>query len=165
MRREEFSDLKNYIYGSTAAIITDISLIVGMGSAGTSKGPILCGLLTIALADNISDSLSIQMYQEADGVVKRLSWQTTALNFLARVLVCLSFAAVVLIFSVAHAIPVAVVWGILLVVLLSYWGTARARMDNRSRALQIGKYLLIAVAVMVASRYVGILIAAHFPPT
>ena len=35
MSKVEFTDLRNYIFGSTAAIITDISLIVGLGSAGT----------------------------------------------------------------------------------------------------------------------------------
>ncbi|HVP22219.1 MAG TPA: hypothetical protein VMS73_10205, partial [Anaerolineaceae bacterium] len=47
--RAELANLKNYIFGSSAAIITDASLIVGLGSAQASKGAILGGLLTIAL--------------------------------------------------------------------------------------------------------------------
>ena len=53
----QFTKLENYILGSSAAIITNASLVVGLGSARAGKGPILSGLLTIALADNISDSL------------------------------------------------------------------------------------------------------------
>jgi hypothetical protein len=161
MPKVEFGDLKNYIFGSTAAIITDISLIVGLGSAGTGKAPILGSLFTIALADNISDSLSIHMYKEAEGVGMRLSWQATVLNFLARLLVSLSFVAIVLVFSVAHAIPVAMVWGILLVVILSYWITLSVKLHNKT--LEVGKHLLVALIMIVLSRYVGLLIAAHFP--
>jgi hypothetical protein len=31
--RTELADLRNYIFGSSAAILTDVSLIVGLGSA------------------------------------------------------------------------------------------------------------------------------------
>ena len=161
MSKVEFGDLKNYIFGSTAAIITDISLIVGLGSAGTNKGPILGSLFTIALADNISDSLSIHMYKEAEGVGMKLSWQATVLNYLARLLVSLTFVAIVLVFSVANAIPVAIVWGILLVALFSYWITVSVKLEKR--ALEIGKHLLVTLVMIVLSRYVGLLIAAHFP--
>ena len=161
MPKVAFTDLKNYIFGSTAAIITDTSLIVGLGSAGTHKGPILGSLFTIALADNISDSLSIHMYKEAEGVGMRLSWQATLLNYLARLLVSLSFVAIVLVFPVAHAIPVTIIWGNLLLVLLSYWITVSLKLEKK--ALEIGKHLLVALIMIVASRYVGLLIAAHFP--
>jgi apolipoprotein N-acyltransferase len=101
------------------------------------------------------------MYKEAEGVGMRLSWQATVLNFLARLLVSLSFVAIVLVFSVAHAIPIAMVWGILLVILLSYWITISVKLDNK--ALEVGKHLLVALVMIVLSRYVGLLIAAHFP--
>ena len=93
----------------------------------------------------------------------RLSWAATALNFLARLLVSFSFVAIVLLFSVVRAIPVAIGWGLLLVVLLSYWVTASAKPATSNRALEIGKHLLIALIVIAASRYVGTLIAGYFP--
>jgi hypothetical protein len=69
--------------------------------------------------------------------------------------------AIVLAFSVAHAIPVAIVWGILLVALFSYWITISVKLEKR--ALEIGKHLLVTLIMIVLSRYVGLLIAAHFP--
>ena len=65
--RSEFANPTNYIFGSSAAIITEVSLIVGLGAVRASKGAILGGLLTIALADNISDSLGIDLYKESEG--------------------------------------------------------------------------------------------------
>jgi hypothetical protein len=94
--RSEFTKLENYILGSSAAVITNVGLIVGLGSARAGKGPILGGLLTFALADNISDSLGIRLYKESEGCGERLSRLATALNFLSRLLVSFSFVAIVL---------------------------------------------------------------------
>jgi len=154
-----FADLKNYVFGSTAAIITNMSLIVGLGSARAGKGPILGSLLTIALADNISDSLGIHLYKETEGCEQRLSLLTTVLNFSARLFVCLSFIAIVLVFSTSHAIPVAVVWGLLLLVLLSYLIT---KVNKTNSIIEISKHVMVAVIVIILSLYVGGLIAARF---
>ena len=155
----EFTKLKNYIFGSAAAIITNISLIVGLGSAGQGRGPILGGLLTIAIADNISDSLGIHLYKETEGVGQKLSVLATLLNFTARLVVCVSFIAIILIFSPAQAIPIAIVWGLLLIVTLSYLIN---RSHNRHSVWEIAKHVLVALAVIVMSRYAGYLIGKHF---
>ena len=159
MDRSEFANLKNYIFGSTAAIITNTSLIVGLGSAQAGKGPIIGGLLTIAIADNISDSLGIHMYQEAEGQGAKLSLLATALNFLARLLVSLSFMIIVLLFPCPQAMVIAVAWGLVLLTLISYLIT-KGRSQNP--ILEIVKHLVVAVAVITLSRYAGRLIAEHF---
>ena len=155
----EFRKLSSYIFGGAAAIITNVSLIVGMGSAHAGKGPIIGALLTIAIADNISDSLGIHLYKEAEGYEGKLSLFATALSFLSRLVVSFSFIAIVLVFSISQAIPVAIVWGHLLLTLISY-------LINRSRkrqsVLEVLKHLLVAVSVIVLSRYAGYLIGKHF---
>ncbi len=157
--RAELRNLKNYIFGSTAAIITNTSLIVGLGSARASKGPILGSLLTIALADNISDSLGIHLYKETEGLGQRLSLLSTVLNFGSRLLVSLSFIGIVLGFSTSRSIIVAIVWGLLLLVLLSYLIT---RNNKENSVLEIVKHILVAIVVIILSLYVGSLIAANF---
>jgi VIT1/CCC1 family predicted Fe2+/Mn2+ transporter len=159
MYKSELKNLKNYIFGSTAAIITNISLIVGLGSVQTGKGPILGGLLTIALADNISDSLGIHMYKESEGYEGKLSLLATSLNFLSRLLVSCSFIAIVLIFSISNSIIIAIVWGLLLLTLISY---LIAKSNNDNSILEIIKHLLIAVIVIILSRYVGYGISKYF---
>jgi len=155
----EFKKLDNYILGSSAAIITNASLIVGLGSTGAGKGPILGGLLTIALADNISDSLGIHLYKESEGCGVRLSALATGLNFLSRLLVSLSFVAVVLILPLSQAILVGIVWALLLLIFISYLIT---KSDHENSISEIIKHVLVAVFVIVLSRCVGSLIASYF---
>jgi len=159
MDTSALKNLKNYVFGSTAAILTNVSLIVGLGSARAGRGPILGSLLTIAVADNISDSLGIHLYNEAERCEKKFTVLATALNFASRLLVSLSFVAIVLIFSIARAIPVAIVWGLLLLTLLSYIIT-KSNQENSLR--EIAKHVLVAVIVIALSRVVGTLIVERF---
>lgn len=153
-----FKDLRNYIFGSSAAIITDVSLIVGLGSARTGKAPILAGLLTIAVADNISDSLGIHMYKESEGCGERLSLFATVLNFFSRLLISFTFVAIVLWLPMAHAIIVGLVWGLLLIIIISYL-ISRSNKDNP--VTEIIKHVVIAIFVVIVSRYLGYAIATH----
>jgi len=158
--RSEFANLDNYILGSSAAIITNVSLIVGLGSAHSGKGPILGGLLTIALADNISDSLGIHLYKESEGSGERLSSLATVLNFLSRLLVSFSFVAIVVMLPTSQAILIGIVWALLLLTFISYLITRR---NHENSVLEIIKHVLVAVIVIGLSHVVGNLIAAHYP--
>ena len=53
-------------YGGTAAIVTSMALITGLNTVGTGKSTLITALLIVALADNITDSLSIHIYQESE---------------------------------------------------------------------------------------------------
>lgn len=57
-------NLTRFAFGATAAIMTSMALIVGLGSANSGKTGIVGGLLIIAVADNLSDTLSIHIYEE-----------------------------------------------------------------------------------------------------
>ena len=157
--RSEFKKLQNYILGSSAAIMTNISLIVGMGTARAGKVSILSGLFTVALADNISDSLGVHLYKESEGYAERLSSLATVLNFLSRLLVSLTFVAIVLIFPLSQAIIVGIVWTLLLLTLISYLVT---RSNQENSILQIIRHVLIAAIVILLSWGVGHLIADYF---
>ena len=157
--RPEFTKLENYILGCSAAVITNVSLIVGMGSARAGKGPILGGLLTFALADNISDSLGIRLYKESEGCGERLSRFATALNFFSRLLVSFSFVAIVLMLPAAQAMIVGIVWAFLLLTLISSLITRR---NHENSVTTIIRHVVIAVVAIASSRCVGELIAGHF---
>jgi vacuolar iron transporter family protein len=159
MDRSEFKKFTNYVFGGAAATITNISLIVGLGSAGAGKPAILGGLLTIALADNISDSLGIHLYKEAEGSGSRISFLATALNFFARLLVSLTFVGIILTCSIPNAILLATVWGLLLLIVISYF---IGRSTGQTSILEIVKHVLVAAAVIIMSRYVGYLVGRYF---
>ena len=147
------------MFGSSAAIISNASLIPELGSARAGKGPILGGLLTLALADNISDSLGIRFYKESEGCGEGQSRLATILNFLSRLLISFSFIVIVLIFPTSQAMIVGIVWAFLLLALISYLITRR---NGQNSVLEIIKHVLIAVVVIALSRWVGRLIAGHF---
>jgi VIT1/CCC1 family predicted Fe2+/Mn2+ transporter len=153
------ADMRNYIFGSSAAIITDVSLIVGLGSAQSGKGPILAGLLTIAVADNISDSLGIHLYKESEGFGQRLSLLSTTLNFLSRLLISCTFIAIVLVLPLAQALYVGLIWGLLLIVFISYL-ISRSNRDNPIKEMVI--HVVVAVVVIVLSHYLGHQISVYF---
>jgi vacuolar iron transporter family protein len=153
------ADLRNYIFGSSAAIITDVSLIVGLGSARAGKGPILAGLLTIAVADNISDSLGIHLYKESEGYDQKLSLLSTALNFLSRLLISFTFVAIVLWLPMAQVLYVGLIWGLVLVVFISYL-ISRSNKDNPIKEMLL--HVLIACVAIALSRWVGHEIAVYF---
>jgi VIT1/CCC1 family predicted Fe2+/Mn2+ transporter len=158
-RRWKLADLRNYIFGSSAAIITDVSLIVGLGSAQAGKGPILAGLLTIAVADNMSDSLGIHMYKESEGYGQRLSLRSTVLNFLSRLLISFTFIAIVVTMPMAQALYVGLVWGLLLIGLISY---LVSRSNGEDPVKEVATHIVTAVAVIVLSRFLGHEIARLF---
>ena len=157
--RTELTDLRNYIFGSSAAILTDVSLIVGLGSARSGKGPILAGLLTIAVADNISDSLGIHLYKESEGYGQRLSLLSTTLNFLSRLLISCTFIAIVLALPMAQAVYVGLIWGLLLIISISYL-ISRRNKDNPVKEMVL--HVLVAVVVIALSRWLGHEIAVYF---
>jgi hypothetical protein len=68
-------------FGSVSAIVTSISLIIGFGAAGIPKTAIVAALLIIGLADNLTDSLSIHIYQESEKLEERAAFKATISNF------------------------------------------------------------------------------------
>lgn len=158
-KRLDLTNLNNYIFGSTSAIITNISLIVGLGSSRAGKLPVLGALLTIALADNISDALGIHLDKEAEGYGTGPSLLTMSLNFLARLVISLSFIALVLLYPLALAGSLAIAWGLLLLLIISF---VLARRNRANPWWETTKHLLVAVCVIVVSHFVGLFLARYF---
>lgn len=139
-------------FGGTAAVVTSMGLIIGLGTAAAQTATIVSALLIVAVADNISDSLSIHMYQEAENLGGRTAFGTTLANFAARFLVALTFIIIVLVLPDPYAAVAALAWGFLLLAGLSYL-VARAR--NVRPLPEVSKHLGIAVLAIAASRAMG----------
>ena len=147
-----------YSYGTTAAVVTSVGLIVGFAAASVSKAVVVSGLLIIALADNVSDSLSIHVYQESENLEARAAFRATLTNFIARLVVALSFVGVVLALPIRVAQMAAIGWGIVLLAGLTY---VLSRHRNVRASREILKHLIVAIVVIVVSRALGSWIAAH----
>lgn len=146
-------------FGLTSGVITTLGLLIGLGS-GTGSKPIVIGaILTIAIADSLSDALGVHMVEEVDKNSENKSvWMSTATTFLTKFLITTSFLVPIIFFDLIVGMIVCVIWGVLLLTLLSFF-VARRRGDRVIMAVL--EHLVIAFLVVIATRFVGDFIAAN----
>ena len=148
-----------FSFGATSAIITNLALITGLRTAEYAKLSIIGGMLVIALADNISDSLGIHIYQESECLKVKEVWLSTFTNFFARLLVSFSFIFLVYFLSIKLAVICAILWGLLLLTMMSYT-IAKKREVNPYLAML--EHVGIAILVIIAANSVGQLLISRF---
>ena len=144
-------------FGGTAGIVTSMALLVGLDAAHAGKASVIGALLIIAVADNLTDSLSVQMYQEAERREKKEAILGTLTNFATRFFVCLTFVGIVALFW-KHAVAAGIAWGMALLSVISYM-VARGR--SVSVLPEIAKHVGVALLVIVVSEGIGQWITAH----
>jgi vacuolar iron transporter family protein len=151
-------NLNKYSIGATAAIISSLGLIAGLMHGDNARVSIIAGLLIVAVADNIADSLSIHIYKESQGADKKEIRSSTVGNFLVRFILALTFVAIIFFLPSLAALIVSIIWGLVLLTVLSY-SIAHVQKVNTYR--EIAWHLLIAALVIVGSKFLGDLIAAN----
>lgn len=145
-------------FGGTAAIVTSMALIAGLDAANAGKAGMVSALLIAAVADNLTDSLSVHMYQESQRLEQKEVFLGTLTNFATRLLVCLSFVLIVVLFPAHVAAAGGLVWGMTLLFVLTY---LLARYRGVNAMSEIGKHLGVALAIIFVSRNIGQWIASH----
>lgn len=145
-------------YGATSAIVTSTGLIVGFAAADVPRRTLVAALLIVGLADNITDSLSIHIYQESERLEERAAFRATLGNFATRAAITLSFVALTLWLSGVAIVVTATVWGVMLLSVLT-WLVAVQRQTNPR--MEIARHLAVAAAVIVVSRLIGMLINGY----
>lgn len=139
-------------YGGTAAVVTSMALISGLGEANAAKPVIVSALLIAAIADNLTDSLSIHTFQESEQLDQKDALTGTITNFLTRLLLGISFVLLVELFPLSHVTKAAIIWGMLLLSTLTYF-VARERKAPPLREVLI--HLAIAFIVITVSMMIG----------
>jgi VIT1/CCC1 family predicted Fe2+/Mn2+ transporter len=139
-------------YGGTAAIVTSMGMIAGLEAAHAGQAAIISALLIAAISDNLTDSLSIIMYQESERLEKRESRADTLANFATRLILCLSFVPIVLLWRGSTAALAGIVWGSFLLAVLS---SILARLRKVSLLPNVAKHLAVALVVIFVSRIIG----------
>jgi len=160
-----FNKLKNkcqfyqtkFSFGATSAIITNLGLIVGLRTGEHAKIGIIGTMLAIALADNISDSVGIHVFQESECLETHEIWVSTFTNFMTRILVSFSFIFLILVLPLNMAVVSALIWGLLLLAVLSH---VIAKNKGINPYAAILEHISIAVLVIVASNFLGKIILA-----
>lgn len=140
-------------FGLTSGAITTLGLMVGLHSGTHSKLVVVGGILTIAIADAFSDALGIHIAEESKNLhTEKQIWATTVSTFLSKLLFALTFVIPVLLFELLTAMLISVVWGLGVLAVLSYH-IARSQGTKPWRV--VAEHLLIALAVIAATHFVG----------
>ena len=140
-----------FSFGLTSGIITTLGLMVGLASGIGGKLVVLGGIVTIAIADALSDALGVHVSEEAAHGQKGV-WQVTGVTFLSKFVFALTFVVPVLLFSLQTALFVSVIWAFILLSSLSYF---IAKYQGEKPIQVIGEHVLIAIIVVVATYFVG----------
>ena len=149
-----------FSFGSTSGIITTLGLMVGLHAGTGSKAAVIGGILTIAVADAFSDALGIHVSQESQEKLSRKHiWEATLAAFLSKLVFALTFVLPVLYFNLLQAIIISVIWGLSLLSVLSYLIARKRQPDPWKVVLE---HLVIALSVIVITRFIGDWIAAVF---
>ncbi len=141
-------------FGTTSGVITTLGVIIGLKAGTESLVAVMGGILVIAVADAMSDALGIHLAQEADETASDGQvWAATFATFFAKFLTAISFALPFFLLSLDTAILVSMIWGYLIISLLSY----RLASDQGMKPLNvILEHVTIATFVIVASHLIGV---------
>lgn len=140
-------------FGLTSGVITTLGLMVGLHSGTHSRAVVISGILTIAIADAMSDALGIHVSEESkNSVPVSQVWEATLATFAAKFVVSATFVVPVLISPLDQAIVISIVWGLFLLTVLSFF---IARAQTIAPWKVIGEHLLIALCVVAMTHAVG----------
>jgi vacuolar iron transporter family protein len=147
-------------FGATSGVITTIGLLTGLYAGTGSVTAVLGGVLVIAVADAMSDALGIHLAEEADpDSSTEQVWSATIATFCAKFVFAISFAIPLLLLPLRAAVIASVVWGMVVISILSYF-LARTQ---RERPLPIiAEHLGIAILVVLLSHLIGVWVSATF---
>ena len=145
-------------FGLTTAVITSLGILVGLWAATSSKLAVLAGIIIMAIADGLSDAISLHTVEEAEiekGKIKHTKkeiWLTTLFTFLTISGFSLTFAIPVLIFPLKTAILIAIFWGIFLLTCLNFY-IAKIRKEKPLKL--ISEHIFLALFVIFVSHLIG----------
>ncbi|MFP4045857.1 MAG: hypothetical protein ACLFS3_02250 [Candidatus Aenigmatarchaeota archaeon] len=144
-------------FGLTSAVITTLGLMVGLASGTKSELAVLGGILTIAVADGLSDALGIHVSEEADGEKQKHVWISTFTTLGTKMVSALSFMVPVILLPLAQALWVSVAWGLFLIGIFSYHVGENEPTESWKVILE---HVTIAIVVVIATHYTGVLISS-----
>ena len=140
-------------FGLTSGTITTLGLMVGLHASTHSKLVVIGGILTIAIADALSDAMGIHMAEESENKhTKKEVWESTFSTIFFKFIFSSIFIFPVLLFELKKAIVISIMFGLYILFVNSF---VIAREQNTNPWKIIGEHLIIAVLVITATHYIG----------
>lgn len=143
---------KGLSFGLTSAIITTLGILVGLEAGTGNKAVVLGGIITVAIADALSDSLGMHISEESAAQGQRAVWEATLATLLSKCVFALTFIVPVVLLELNIAVIISIIWGLLLLSFLSY---KIARFENERPMHVIAEHLGIMFLVIVLTHFVG----------
>ena len=139
-----------FSFGLTSGIITTIGLMVGLHSGTHSQLVVIGGILTIAIADSLSDAMGIHVSEESENRhTSREIWEATISTFFFKFAIASTFLIPILVFELDVAVMISVIWGLLVLCLLSY------SISKGKKWKVILEHLLVALLVIILAHFIG----------
>jgi len=147
-------------FGTTSGIITTLGLIIGLYASTASKLVVIGGILTIAVADAMSDALGIHISEESENKhTHKEIWASTLATFFSKFLFALTFMIPILLFRLDTAVIISMVYGMVAIAMLSYIISK----DKKVKKIEvILEHWFIAVIVIAVTYFVGHLVNSIF---
>lgn len=144
---------KGFGFGLTSGIISTLGLMVGLDAGTHSADVVMAGIIVIAIADAMSDAVAIHMSEETNAdEAESTIWPETIASFFSKFLIALLFVLPVRLFELDIAIKFNVVFGLVLIAVLSYF---IAKMEKRNVWKMVSSHVLITILVVIVTKYVG----------
>ena len=147
-------------FGLTSGIITTLGLMVGLHSSTQSDYVVMGGILTIAVADALSDSIGMHFAIESQNKhSKQEIWEGTFSTMFYKFLFSSIFIVPVLLLELHKAIIISVMIGMYLIFANSLF---LARKQDLPPSTVIIEHLALTMAVVLASHFIGLGISFLF---
>ncbi len=151
--------MKGFSFGLTTAIITTLALIVGLSASTATTAVIISGILIIAIADALSDSLGMHISEEATKKSSREVRESTLSTFFAKFLVGGTFVIPIITLPIQTAVYTSIAWGLLLITVLSYF---IAKRDKKNPVWTISEHVILTLFIILLTHNIGAWISSVF---
>ncbi|MBW6441639.1 hypothetical protein K0B04_01885 [Patescibacteria group bacterium] len=150
-------------FGLVSGVLTTLGLLIGLGVSTQSKAAVIGGILTIAIADALSDAFGVHLSQESSGEnTHKQVWEATFATFISKFVFALTFLLPISFFNIKTSIVVSVAWGLFLISILSILVADNNGVDKKQRLSVVAEHLSLFFMVVVSSYLVGLLVEEYF---
>lgn len=142
-----------FSFGISSAVLTTLGMVVGLNAATSSRVAVIAGIVAVAVADSLSDSMGIYTSQRVEsGTTSTCALMAAVNTFLGKFIFTLSFILPFVFLSFSYAIYTSIAWGAVLLGLVSI---QIAFVQEERVAWTILKNEIVAASIIVISFLAG----------
>jgi len=147
-------------FGLTSGIITTLGLMVGLNSSTQSHYVVISGILTIAVADALSDSIGMHFAVESqNNYSNKEIWEATFSTFVYKFIFSSMFIIPIIFLDLNKAVLIGILLGLYLIIANSLY---LARQQEIKPIPVVLEHVIFTIGVVVVAHFIGIFISAIF---